>query len=188
MATEQDLLRLLPGLRELQDTYAQPITDTSRQAPAVALHSLRDAAANAPAVYRDYLDEAIDCYESGAYRGAVLMVWSATVEHLYSVIEGYSCGIKLMESENVRRFGNSANYKRIRRKNDLLHLNDGNFLQLCEDAGLFNKSAKTVLTERLGLRNRCGHPSGYTVGREETVVFVESLILNFLSNKMLHWA
>ncbi|TFD62710.1 hypothetical protein E3T39_01870 [Cryobacterium suzukii] len=177
----------LDRLRKFQQAYRLPVSDIAHQAPAQALHSLRDAARRAPANYRQYLEEAINCYEANAYRGAVLMVWAATIEHLYSVIDGHQLGFKLMQAENLKRFEKSSGYRRISKKNDLLHLNDGNFIQLCEDAGVFNKNARSVLDDALKTRNRCGHPTGYTVGREEVVIFIERLINNVISGAMIDW-
>lgn len=174
-------------LRTFQEAYSIPVTDVARQAPAAALHSLRDATANAPRNYQDYLNEAVDCYEHGAYRGAVLMVWAATVEHIYSAIEGHVGGYKALEVANKARFGTSNTYRRISKKNDLLYLNDKNFLLICEDAGVFNRNARALLEEKLGTRNRCGHPTGYMIGREEAVVFIESLINNIINDAMMDW-
>lgn len=174
-------------LRAFQEAYSIPVTDVSRQAPAEALHSLRDATAKAPRSYQDYLNEAVDCYEHGSYRGAVLMVWAATVEHVYSAIENHAAGFREMEVANKARFGTSKSYRRIGKKNDLLYLNDKNFLQLCEDAGVFNRNARALLEEKLNTRNRCGHPTGYILGREEAVVFIESLINNIINGAMMSW-
>jgi hypothetical protein len=174
-------------LRTFQEAYRIPITNIARQAPAEALHSLRSAIASAPASYRKYLDEAVDCYEAGAYRGATLMVWAATVEHIYATVERHSSGIQLIEAANAARFGNSKSYRAIRKKNDLLYLNDKNFFLLCEDAGVFNKNARRLLDEKLDTRNRCGHPTGYVLGREEAVVFIESLINNIINDAMMDW-
>ena len=174
-------------LRAFQEAYAIPVSDVSRQAPAQALHSLRDATARAPKNYQDYLNEAVDCYEYHAYRGAVLMVWAAAIEHIYTAIENQQGGFKKIEAANAGRFGKSNTYRNVRRKNDLLYVNDNNFLQLCEDAGVFNKNARKLLTEKLDTRNRCGHPTGYVIGREEAVVFIESLINNIINDAMMDW-
>lgn len=187
MTTDDRPLDRFERLRTFQEAYSIPVSDVSRQAPVAALHSLRDATSRAPKNYQDYLNEAVDCYEQGAYRGAVLMVWSATVEHIYSAIEAHFGGFKAMESANRARFVKSKTYKRISKKNDLLYLNDKNFLQLCEDAGVFNRNAKKLLEEKLDTRNRCGHPTGYVLGREEAVVFVESLINNIINDAMMDW-
>ena len=174
-------------LRTFQQAYQIPVADITRQAPAIALHSLRDAAERAPATYRKYLEEAVDCYEVGAYRGAVLMVWSATIEHIYSVIEEHRGGFKAIQSANVTRFEHSNTYKVVRKKNDLLYLTDKSFFLLCEDAGVFNKNARKLLDEALDTRNRCGHPTGFDVGREEAVIFVERLVNNVISGAMINW-
>lgn len=187
MTTDNRPLNRLERLRTFQESYSIPVSDLSTQAPVAALHSLRDATSKAPKTYRDYLNEAVDCYEQGAYRAAVLMVWSATVEHLYSAIEAHSGGFRAMESANQARFTTSRTYKRIGKKNDLLYLSEKNFLQLCEDAGVFNRNARKLLEEKLDTRNRCGHPTGYVLGREETVVFIESLINNIVNDAMMAW-
>lgn len=174
-------------LRTFQEAYSIPVTDVEKQAPAAALHSLREATAKAPTNYQNYLNEAVDCYEQGAYRGAVLMVWAATVGHIYSVIENHVGGLKELELANDGRFGASQTYHRIRKKNDLLYLSDKNFLLICEDAGVFNRNARKLLEEKLVTRNFCGHPTGYVIGREEAVVFIESLINNVINGAMMDW-
>jgi hypothetical protein len=50
-----------------------------------------------------------------------------------------------------------------------------------------NRNARQLLEERLRLRNLCGHPTGYTPGREEAVIFIEGLVLNILSGSWLNW-
>jgi hypothetical protein len=187
MASEDAWGNKLDRLRQFQDAYRLPVSDIARQAPAQALHTLRDSVERAPESYRPYLEEAVDCYEAGAYRGAVLMVWAATVEHLYSVIEEQRGGFRLIEAENFKRFEKSNTYRKVSKKNDLLYLNDRNFILLCEDAGVFNKNARSFLDEALATRNRCGHPTGYRVGREEVVIFIERLINNIISGAMLTW-
>jgi hypothetical protein len=187
MMANEDWVPQFERLREFQEAYRLPVSDIARQAPAQALHSLRESAQRAPANYRQYLEEAIDCYEASAYRGAVLMVWAATIEHLYSVIEGHRGGFGAIETANKSRFGTARNYRQISKKNDLLYINDANFLLLCEDSGVFNKNARGLLEDALKTRNRCGHPTGYALGREEVVIFIERLINNFISGAMIDW-
>ncbi len=115
------------------------------------------------------------------------MVWAATIEHIYSAVERKASGFNTLEAANVVRFGTSNAYRLIRKKNDLLYLNDKNFLLLCEDVGVFNKNARKLLEDKLDTRNRCGHPTGYVLGREEAVVFIESLINNIINDAMMDW-
>lgn len=185
--TEVDFTQKLAALRTFQHQHAIPVSDITRQNPTEALDSLRICAQSSPAAYRKYLNEAVDCYEVHCYRAAVLMVWSAIVEHLYQTIENHLGGLRQIETVNFARFGQSTAYRKIRKRDDLLYLSDNNLFQLCEDAGLFNKNARQLLTEKLALRNRCGHPTQYVVAREETVIFIESLINNIINGAMLNW-
>lgn len=178
---------LLAGVRQFQTLHAVPVTDSATEAPVQALHSLRVAAKKAPANYADYLDEAVRCYEGGMYRASVLMVWAAVVEHLYSKIAAHPGGIKAFEAANFARYGTANNYRKIKKQDDFLYLREAQFITLGEDAGLYNKNARTLLDEKLILRNRCGHPTLYKPGREETVIFIESLLTNIVGGTMLHW-
>lgn len=181
----------LASLATFQSLHALPVKDSTNELPALALHSLREAAAYAPDDYRDYLDEAVRCYEGGMYRAAVLMVWSACIQHLFSVIDGHRGGIKAMEAANRARFGKGdpppASYKKISKTDDLLYFKEANVLLIAEDAGLINRNARDLLDEKLKLRNRCGHPTRYKPGREETVIFIESLLVNIIGGTMVNW-
>jgi len=176
----------LERLRHFQALYGRPASSTP-QSPAVALKTLNEAVTKAPTDYRDYLVEAISCYESGLYRAAILMVWAACVEHLYITASRHAHGVTAFEIANSARFGKSRIYREIKKKDDFLYIGEANWLQLAEDAGMMNRNARQLLTERLTLRNRCGHPTRYIPGSEETVVFIESLLLNVLSGQMLNW-
>jgi hypothetical protein len=106
---------------------------------------------------------------------------------LYSVIEARHGGVKDIQKANAARFHASPRYREIKKVNDLLYIGERDFLWLGEDAGMFNRNARKMLHERLELRNLRGHPTGYRPGREETVVFIESLTLNILSGSWLAW-
>jgi hypothetical protein len=188
MASDPDPYRgLIGSLRTFQGLHALPVTDSQREAPAQALHSLHEAARRAPANYADYLDEAVRCYEGGMYRAAVLMVWSACIEHLFTAIAGHPGGVKAMEAANIARYGSSAAYRKIKKRDDFLYLKESAFLLIAEDAGLFNRNARDLLEEKLKLRNRCGHPTQYKPMRDETVIFIESLLTNVVGGSMLNW-
>ncbi|WP_182525952.1 hypothetical protein [Nocardioides dongkuii] len=184
---QSDPLELVARLKNLQETYPTPVRDTAHESPAQALQSLVDARAAAPAEYADYLHEAVTAYENGLYRAAILMVWAASIEHLYGVVRARKGGVKAIQAANFSRYGTAKNYREIKKVDDLLYMSESQFLQIGEDAGIFNRNARQVLIERLSLRNRCGHPTGYRPGREETVVFIESLTLNILTGSWLNW-
>ena len=184
---DPDLQRFLGRLRQLHIEYRAEVSDVAQESPVAALESLVQAVETAPQDYRDYLREALSCYEHGLYRGAILLVWSAIVQHLYSIAGQRPGGIKTFETANHARFGALKKYRALKKQDDFLYLGERDFLQLGEDAGMFNRNARKVLQERLDLRNLCGHPTQYRPGREETVIFIESLLLNVLSGAWLNW-
>ena len=179
--------RLLSGLRRLQEEFGVEVADVERESPAVALASLERAVATAPADYHPYLDEALACYRHSLYRAAILLVWSAVMQYLYGRAGSHRGGVAAFELTNVARFGSSKRYHEIKKQDDFLYLGERDYIQLGEDVGMFNRNARLLLHERLKLRNLCGHPTGYTPGREETVIFIESLVLNVLSGSWLNW-
>ncbi len=184
---DPDLKRLLGRLSQLQTEYQAEVSDVAQESPAAALESLVQAVETAPQDYRAYLQEALSCYEHGLYRGAILLVWASAVQHLYSVAGQHPGGVKAFETANQARFGGSKKYRPLKKQDDFLYLGERDFLQLGEDAGMFNRNARKVLQERLDLRNLCGHPTQYRPGREETVIFIESLVLNVLTSEWLNW-
>ncbi len=179
--------QLLAGLRRLQTEFGGEVLDAKRESPAAALDSLEEAVAAAPSDYRPYLDEALECYRYGLYRASILMVWSAVVQHLYSSAASHRGGVGELAKANNARLGGSKNYREIKKPGDFLYIGERDFIQLGEDAGMFNRNARQLLHERLRLRNLCGHPTQYRPGREETVIFIESLLLNILSGSWLNW-
>jgi hypothetical protein len=184
---EPRVAQLLDGLRQLQTEFGEEVPDVVQESPAAALESLTEALAQAPKEYRPYLQEAVACYESALYRAAILMVWAAVVQHLYSVAGSHRGGVAAFEAANKKRFGSSRRYREIKKQDDFLYMGERDFIQLGEDVGMFNRNARQMLHQRLELRNLCGHPTQYRPGREETVIFIESLILNILSDTWLNW-
>jgi hypothetical protein len=185
--SDPTLRGFLDNLRLLQEQVREPVKDVTKESPALALHDLEEAVDQAPSEYREYLREAVDCYNGGQHRAAVLMVWAATVQHLFITVGDHAGGIKLFREANLKRFGTSKAYREIRKVDDFLYLKESQFLLLGEDCGMYNKTARNLLEERLDLRNRCGHPTGYKPGRGEVVIFIESLLQNIISGRMLNW-
>jgi hypothetical protein len=182
-----DVDRLLAGLRTLQEEFRSPVADVETESPRLALDSLREAVAQAPREYQDYLEEALACYERGLFRGAILLVWAATVQHLYLIAQSQSGGIAAFERANHDQFGSNRSYRKIKKLDDFRYLRDYDFIQLGEHAGMYNRTIRKMLHQRLDLRNDCGHPTKYQPGREETVIFIESLLLNVIGGRALNW-
>jgi hypothetical protein len=190
MATDELVVgeeQLLQGLRQFQFEFGREVADVEQESPAAALESLDEAVKQSPPDYRPYLEEALQCYRHGLYRATILMVWTAAMQHLYSAASSHRGGVAAIQKANKARFGNTKRYREIRKQDDFLYMGERDFIQLGEDAGMYNRNARGQLHDRLKLRNLCGHPTQYNPGREETVIFTESLLLNVLSGSWLNW-
>ena len=129
---------------------------------------------------KSYLEETIRVYDAGANRAAIVFLWAAVMEHLYSRLSEKKL-IKKFDTEFKRRFGRNKKYYRIiRKKQDLLYVKERDFLEISEVAGLYNRNIRAVLIKDLDTRNKCGHPTTYVPGDMETAVFIERLINNIL--------
>jgi len=133
---------LLEGLRKLQSEFGEEVADVAQESPAAALESLIQALAQAPREYRAYLEEALACYQQGLYRAAILMVWAAVTQHLYTVAGSRRGGVSAFEIANSARFGTSRKYREITKQDDFLYLGERDFLTLAEDAGMINRNAR----------------------------------------------
>lgn len=183
---DSELRRYWNAIGEFQE-HCRVSPEVGIEDQVIVPQSLRSAANNAPNTYADYLTEALECYTGGQYRAAVLMTWSAVIQHLYSIASNHKSGITLFESANQQRFGKSNSYRPIRKADDFLYLREAQFIQLGEDAGMYNRNTRRILEDRLKLRNLCGHPTQYRPGQEEVIVFIESLMLNILGGNLLNW-
>src|SRR5439155_13469429 len=110
-----------------------------------------EAVGQAPRAYRPYLEEAVHCYQDRLYRAAILMVWAAVVQHLYSTAGSHKGGVRQIEAANKTRFGTMKKYRQINKQDDFLYIGDKDFIQLGEDAGMYNRNTRMLLHERLVL-------------------------------------
>ena len=119
--------QLFAGLSRLQAEFDPEVADVGQESPAAALVSLETAVAGAPAAYRPYLEEALACYREALYRAAILMVWSAIVQHLYLSAASHRGGVAAVEKANKARFGQSKTYRAMRKPDDFLYLGEHAF-------------------------------------------------------------
>jgi hypothetical protein len=123
---------------------------------------------------KDFLKEAIDCFEAGANRAAIMMVWILTIDHLFSYIWAHK-----RAEFNVALSNNSGvKIKQVKSRDDFTDMKESKFIEICRAAGIITNDVRKVLDDKLGTRNSCAHPSGIKVNRSKVIDFVEDLIAN----------
>lgn len=121
-----------------------------------------------------FVEEAIDCFEAGLYRSAVVMSWIGAISTLYD----YIINNKLIEF-NIEAVNRNQRWKPAQTKDDLALMKESDFLDILAALSIIGKNVKEQLKNNcLGLRNSCGHPNSFQVGRSMTESHLEMLLLN----------
>ena len=125
---------------------------------------------------RNFVIEAIACYENDYYRSAVVLSWVGALSVLYNYV--ISNSLTDFNQEASRR-----NSKWIFAKNqdDLARMKESDFLDILEAISVIGRSMKKELKACLDLRNGCGHPNSLRIRKNSVASHLEILILNVFS-------
>lgn len=123
-----------------------------------------------------FLEEAIGCFDAKLWRAAVVFAWVGAIHILEEHIA--TNHLAAFNAAGKARF---VDYKEIKNIKSFGSLQEADILQLCNDAGVISKSEKQELTDRLNLRNKCGHPNPIVVAEHAAANHIEMLILNVYS-------
>lgn len=129
---------------------------------------------------KEFLKEAVDCFEAGANRAAVIMVWLLTFDHFLN----YIFNSKL--SEFNRRLGAvtatnpRARITRIIKIEDFEELGESDIITYCRSENIITNGVKNALDEGLKARNSAAHPSNVTIGRPTVVYVIDNLVRNVI--------
>ena len=125
---------------------------------------------------KEFVEEAIECYESKHLRAAVVLSWVGAMSLLYKhVIE--NCLVSF-NAEATRR---DAKWKNAKNADDLGKMKEANFLHVIEHLSILGKNVKQELETCLKLRNSCGHPNSLVIGESRVASHMEILVLNVFS-------
>lgn len=124
---------------------------------------------------KKFLTEAVDCFEAGANRAAIVMTWILAIDHLYDYILSH----KLNEF-NAALAANPPGKKltKINIKDDFSDLKEVKFIELCRAGNIISNDVRKILDDSLGVRNTSAHPSGVEVTRSKAISVIEDLVIN----------
>ncbi len=127
---------------------------------------------------KDFLTEAIDCFEAGANRATIVMAWILAMDHLFSFI----LDNKLTEFNAVLATNTDkrVKVKEIKQRDDFTEMPESKFIEFCRSAKIISNDVRKILDQKLGTRNSCAHPSGIVISKTKVVDFVEDLVENVI--------
>lgn len=127
---------------------------------------------------KEFLSEALDCFEVGANRGTIVLTWLLTVDHLQSYILKH----KLNEFNAVLSSNTDKRVKidKINEIDDFNEIPEGKFIEFCRIAKIISNDVRKILDQKLQTRNSSAHPSGVKIGKAKVIDFVQDLVANIL--------
>lgn len=125
---------------------------------------------------KEFLKEAVDCFEAGANRATIVMVWILAMDHLFAYILAH----KLAEFNAALSKDKGVKITSISQRDDFTEIKETKFIELCRAAGFISNDVRKILDQKLGTRNSCAHPSGVTIANSKVIDFVEDLVENVI--------
>jgi hypothetical protein len=120
---------------------------------------------------RDYILESIKCLQIGAYRAAIVFLWTGAVARLRDDLWNTKSRKEIEAALKLHR----QNAK-FGKKADFAYVKDSELLQVTLDLSVLDKTQKQILEQSLELRNGCGHPTKYNPGEKKTSSYIEDVV------------
>lgn len=125
---------------------------------------------------KEFLKEAVACFEAGANRATIVMVWILALDHLFTFILAHK--LADFNAELAKNTDKSVKVNVIAHRDDFTEMKESKFIELCRSAKIISNDVRKILDEKLGTRNSAGHPSGVAIRRTKVIDFVEDLVEN----------
>ncbi|TIT19589.1 MAG: hypothetical protein E5W70_24780 [Mesorhizobium sp.] len=125
---------------------------------------------------KEFLKEAVDCFEIGANRAAIIMTWILAMDHLFAYILAH----KLTDFNEALSKDKGVKISSVFQRDDFSEIKETKFIELCRAAGIISNDVRKILDQKLGTRNSCAHPSGVTVNKSKVIDFIEDLVANII--------
>lgn len=132
----------------------------------------------------EFFKETVKCFDVEAYRAAIILMWSLTVNHLYHFILNhrladfnltYSTSTDKTIQENFKKTGY------VTRIEDFLEIKESKFIDLCGNASITDKNVNKILKECLDRRNTAAHPSNISFDDATAASHIKMLVTNVIA-------
>lgn len=124
---------------------------------------------------REYMQEALNCYNAKSYRGCVIMSTIAAMHDLYEKIDGLANSVTeartLIEAINIRK-SNESIYEKY-------------MVEQAAAMSILTPAEKTKILSYLDIRNQCAHPNEHVSTAEEARAVFTGYIDTIISQPAL---
>lgn len=127
---------------------------------------------------RNFLTEAIKCYQTGAFRACVVMTWNLAYSHLLQWVLNDATRLAAFNLNIARRYPRKPPIIIAMYDDFSEELKESEVLEICSTASLLNSNVIRILREKLGKRNTAAHPSSVTIVQSQADDVITDLINN----------
>ncbi len=127
---------------------------------------------------QSFLQEAIDCYEIGARRAAIVLTWALAVHHLYDYI--FYNHLAAFNTALAKNTDKRIKITAVNIMDDFSEIPEGKFIELARSSRIISGDIKKILDTKLGIRNSSAHPSGISISEVKATDFIIDLVDNIL--------
>lgn len=132
----------------------------------------------APGPRREFLAEAVRCYEIGCNRAAVVMFWLFVLDHLYElVLKSHLPAFNAVLAKNTDK---KVKISAVAKRDDFNEIPEGKFIEFLRSAGVVTADVRRILDQKLGTRNTAAHPSTVKLAQSKANDFFDDLIENVI--------
>jgi hypothetical protein len=123
-----------------------------------------------------FLGEVQKCFEIGAHRATIVLIWLAAVDHLQKYI--FINHLVAFNSAIARH--PDKRLKAVRGLDDFGDIQESRFIELARSSGSISADVRKILDEKLGIRNTAAHPSNVAVSGHKATEFAMEILTNVL--------
>lgn len=140
---------------------------------------LADLPARVPNINeRSFLQEALKCYRTEAFRACIVMTWNLSYAHFLDWILNEPTRLATFNAAIAKRFPKKAGLIINSYDGFLDELKEREVIEICSSSGLINSNVFKILKEKLDRRNIAAHPSSVVVVQSQADDVVTDLINN----------
>jgi hypothetical protein len=107
---------------------------------------------------REFVEQAISCFEFKQYRAAVVLSWVGATAVLYDFVVAQE-----LTALNVEAKKRNSKWKDAKTADDRALMSEHDVLQVLHAISVIGKNVKQELEPRPKLRNGCGHPNSLKI-------------------------
>lgn len=129
---------------------------------------------------RAFLQEALTCYRSKAFRACIVMAWNLAYAHLLDWILNEPTRLAAFNAAITKRYPKKVGISISKYDQFLDELKERELIEICSTGGLINSNIYKILKDKLDRRNIVAHPSTVVVVQHQADDAVTDLVNNVM--------